>query len=204
RRGDLKRSDQPIVSEAQGDRRDLPRAQARWTHLNHGHRQREAALAIDRQRPQAVGQLNRRRSPGRRDVQAARGVRLHEGALGGRSELPLPEARHPELGRGLWREGRAVHGHTPERVGRMGNQEHWEAVYGAKAPQDLSWYRPHLDRSLKFIDQARLSPDAAIIDVGGGVSTLVEDLLACGYWNITLLDLSEAAIAHTRTRLGSN
>src|SRR5262249_17980776 len=108
------------------------------------------------------------------------------------------------LGRSLWREGRAVHGHAPECVGRMGDREHWEAVYGAKAPQDLSWYRPHLDRSLKFIDQARLSPDAAIIDVGGGASTLVDDLLARGDWNITVLDLSEAAIARTRTGLGSN
>ena len=62
----------------------------------------------------------------------------------------------------------------------MGSQEHWEAIYGKKGPQDVSWYRPHLDRSLLFIDQAALSPDAAIIDVGRGASTLVDDLLARG------------------------
>ncbi len=86
----------------------------------------------------------------------------------------------------------------------MSGHDHWESVYGAKAPQDLSWYRPHLDRSLKFIDQARLSPDAAIIDVGGGASTLVDDLLARGYRNVTVLDLSEAAITYARTRLGNS
>ena len=84
----------------------------------------------------------------------------------------------------------------------MAEQEHWEAVYGAKGPQDVSWYRPHLDRSLKFIDQAHLAPDASIIDVGGGASTLVDDLLARDFRNITVLDLSEAAITQARTRLG--
>lgn len=86
----------------------------------------------------------------------------------------------------------------------MDGQEHWEAIYGAKGPQDVSWYRPHLDRSLKFIDEARLSPDAAIIDVGGGASTLVDDLLVRGYDDVTVLDLSEAAITQAKARLGSN
>lgn len=85
----------------------------------------------------------------------------------------------------------------------MGGHDHWEAIYGAKASQDVSWYRPHLDRSLKFINQAGLSPDAAIIDVGGGASTLVDDLLARGYCNVTVLDLSETAITQARTRLGT-
>ena len=86
----------------------------------------------------------------------------------------------------------------------MGGHDHCEAIYGAKGPQGVSWYRPHLDRSLKFIDQARLSPDAAIIDVGGGASTLVDDLLARGYFDVTVLDLSEAAIAQARARLGTS
>ena len=46
-----------------------------------------------------------------------------------------------------------------------------------KAPEQVSWYRPHLERSLEFIEGAGLEPDAAIIDVGGGASTLVDDLL---------------------------
>ena len=85
----------------------------------------------------------------------------------------------------------------------MGGHDHWEAIYGAKGSQGVSWYSPHLDRSLRFIDQARMSPDAAIIDVGGGASTLVDDLLARGYCNVTVLDLSEAAITEARTRLGT-
>ena len=84
----------------------------------------------------------------------------------------------------------------------MAGQEHWEAIYGTKGPQDVSWYRPHLDRSLKFIDQAGLTFDSAIIDVGGGASTLVDDLLARGYRAVTVLDLSEAAIAQAQARLG--
>jgi SAM-dependent methyltransferase len=85
----------------------------------------------------------------------------------------------------------------------MKGHDHWEAIYGAKAPHDVSWYRPHLDRSLKFIDQAGLSPDAEIIDVGAGASTLADDLLERGYRKVTVLDLSEAAIAHARSRLGN-
>lgn len=84
----------------------------------------------------------------------------------------------------------------------MGTQEHWEAIYGKKGPQDVSWYRPHLDRSLQFIDRAALPRDAAIIDVGGGASTLVDDLLTRGYRNVTVLDLSKEAIAQAKSRLG--
>lgn len=40
-----------------------------------------------------------------------------------------------------------------------------------------------------------------IIDVGGGESTLVDDLLARGYLNITILDISQTAIDVTRKRL---
>jgi SAM-dependent methyltransferase len=86
----------------------------------------------------------------------------------------------------------------------MAEQEHWEAIYGAKGPKDVSWYQPHLDRSLTFIDQAKLAPDAPVIDVGGGASTLVDDLLARGYRDITVLDLSAAAIAQAQARLGEH
>jgi beta-lactamase superfamily II metal-dependent hydrolase len=56
-------------------------------------------------------------------------------------------------------------------------QEHWERVYGAKTPDQLSWFRPHLETSLAMIEQATKGNLAAtIIDVGGGASTLVDDL----------------------------
>ena len=72
----------------------------------------------------------------------------------------------------------------------MRAREHWEAVYGSKDPSQVSWYRPHLEHSLRFIEEAGLDRDAAIIDVGGGASTLVDDLVARGYRNVSVLDVS--------------
>ena len=83
------------------------------------------------------------------------------------------------------------------------DQQHWDSVYRAKTPERVSWYRPHLDRSLAFIESANLRPDAAIIDVGGGASTLVDDLLDRGFTHVTVLDLSAAAIEMARARLGA-
>jgi SAM-dependent methyltransferase len=79
---------------------------------------------------------------------------------------------------------------------------HWEKVYRTKAPDAVSWYRPHLDRSLAFIESVSPDRTASIIDVGGGESTLVDDLLARGYHNLTILDVSQTALAVTRARLG--
>lgn len=79
---------------------------------------------------------------------------------------------------------------------------HWERIYGSKAPDQLSWYRPHLERSLSLIERAVGTRSAAIIDVGGGESTLVDDLLARGYQNLTVLDISQTAIDVTQDRLG--
>jgi SAM-dependent methyltransferase len=79
---------------------------------------------------------------------------------------------------------------------------HWEDVYKRKSAETVSWYRPHLDRSLAWIDAAQLRPDDPIIDVGGGASTLVDDLLERGYRAVTVLDVSETALAQARARLG--
>jgi hypothetical protein len=57
----------------------------------------------------------------------------------------------------------------------MDAEKHWQSVYGDKGPNDVSWYRPHLDRSLHFIDEACLNGSAQILDVGGGASTFVDD-----------------------------
>jgi SAM-dependent methyltransferase len=84
----------------------------------------------------------------------------------------------------------------------MDDKEHWEDVYGQKAPDEVSWYRPHLERSLRFIEEARIPKDAAIIDVGGGTSTLVDDLLDRGYSKLTVLDISKKAIISAKDRLG--
>ena len=81
-------------------------------------------------------------------------------------------------------------------------QKHWDAVYAAKAADRVSWYRPHLDRSLRFLDVARIERTAAIIDVGGGASTFVDDLVHRGYSNVTVLDLSQTALDIAAARLG--
>jgi 2-polyprenyl-3-methyl-5-hydroxy-6-metoxy-1,4-benzoquinol methylase len=85
---------------------------------------------------------------------------------------------------------------------RSMSREHWERIYQRKGSDEVSWYQPHLDRSLRFIAEASLPATASIIDVGGGSSTLVDDLLDQGYRNITVLDLSPSAIAEAQRRLG--
>ena len=84
----------------------------------------------------------------------------------------------------------------------MDTQTHWDKIYTQKAPDQVSWYRPHLEASLALIEQAGAGPSASIIDVGAGESTLVDDLLARGYSNLSVLDISQAAIAASRKRLG--
>lgn len=82
-------------------------------------------------------------------------------------------------------------------------QEHWERVYGAKTPDQLSWFRPHLETSLAMIEQATKGNLAAtIIDVGGGASTLVDDLLNRGFSAITVVDISQQALDLASKRLG--
>jgi SAM-dependent methyltransferase len=85
----------------------------------------------------------------------------------------------------------------------QGDRKHWDTVYATKAPNGVSWFRPHLDRSLSFLEAANLDRAAGIIDVGGGASTFVDDVLDRGYSNVTVLDLSEAALDVTRARLGA-
>jgi len=84
----------------------------------------------------------------------------------------------------------------------LGTREHWEHVYGSKAPQELSWFCPHLDTSIGLIERAASDRAAAIIDVGGGASTLVDDLLDRGYRNVTVLDISQPALEVAKKRLG--
>lgn len=86
----------------------------------------------------------------------------------------------------------------------MQNKEHWEHVYSTKAPDGVSWFQPHADMSMALIHASGLSHGASIIDIGGGASTLVDDLLHDGYTDISVLDLSAAALAESRQRLGQH
>lgn len=86
----------------------------------------------------------------------------------------------------------------------MDTRQHWEGVYQRKRPTEVSWYRPHLDLSLELIAQVAPNRDANVLDVGGGESTLVDDLLVRGYRNVTVLDVSATALEVTRARLGTS
>ncbi|QKT03727.1 class I SAM-dependent methyltransferase [Ectothiorhodospiraceae bacterium 2226] len=84
----------------------------------------------------------------------------------------------------------------------MSNKQHWEQTYTERTPDDLGWYTPHLAQSLAWIEALGLPPETPIIDIGGGASTLVDDLLAAGHQDLTVLDLSAQALAVAQARLG--
>lgn len=85
----------------------------------------------------------------------------------------------------------------------MEPKNHWEQVYTTKATTEVSWFQEHAELSFKLIEDAGIPHDAKIIDVGGGASTLVDDLLANGYQDISVLDISGAALAAAKVRLGT-
>ena len=76
----------------------------------------------------------------------------------------------------------------------IGMKEHWERIYQEKESQALSWYQEKPETSLRLIAVATLDMNAGIIDVGAGDSTLVDNLFALGFTNITALDVSSMAI----------
>ena len=86
----------------------------------------------------------------------------------------------------------------------MKSKEHWDNVYATKPTSAVSWFQVHADQSLRLIKDTGVPLSAAIIDVGGGASTLVDDLLCNGYSNLTVLDLSAAALSAAKARLGAS
>ena len=82
-------------------------------------------------------------------------------------------------------------------------KSHWENVYLSRRPDELSWHVPHLEYSLTLITKIATEKSASIIDVGGGESTLVDDLLTLGYDALTVLDISDAGLALSQKRLGA-
>jgi SAM-dependent methyltransferase len=85
----------------------------------------------------------------------------------------------------------------------MKQKEHWERVYATKPTDAVSWFQEHPEHSLRLIRGTGVPLSASIIDVGGGASTLVDDLLRSGYSNLTVLDLSAIALAAAQARLGA-
>jgi len=79
---------------------------------------------------------------------------------------------------------------------------HWEKVYKTKAPDTVSWYLPHLKTSLALIERVGAGLSSSIIDVGGGKSTLADDLVSRGYQNVTVLDISQTAVNVSKQCMG--
>src|ERR1019366_7752488 len=76
------------------------------------------------------------------------------------------------------------------------DRAHWEGSYAQRAPDQVSWYEPLPERSLELIQATGLGHDASILDVGGGASSLAAELLAMGYTDLTVADISPTALAH--------
>lgn len=85
----------------------------------------------------------------------------------------------------------------------MTTKDHWEKIYTAKQPDQVSWYQAQPQVSLSLIRLTGVALDAPIIDVGGGASTLVDFLLDTGYSQVTVFDIAAAALETARARLGS-
>jgi SAM-dependent methyltransferase len=118
------------------------------------------------------------------------------------ARLPSPLASSADIGQ--WeRKSQAIFQFEGTQVS-MNTQEHWDQIYRTKAPDQVSWYSPHLSASLELVERASVSRAASIIDIGGGESTLVDDLLTRGYQDITVLDVSQTAIDANKERLGKN
>lgn len=86
----------------------------------------------------------------------------------------------------------------------MSEKNHWETVYTNKQPHEVSWTQDVPKRSLDFISSFGIDKSAPIIDIGGGDSNLVDFLLKDGYTNLTVLDISEAALERAKGRLGQH
>ncbi len=81
-------------------------------------------------------------------------------------------------------------------------KQHWDNVYQNKAFENVSWFQPIPETSIRFFEEMKLPKTAQIIDVGAGESHFVDYLLAKGYKNLTLVDISEKALDKTQKRLG--
>ena len=84
----------------------------------------------------------------------------------------------------------------------MPSKDHWERIYSTKPSTRVSWYQEHARQSLRLIHDTGIPRSASIIDVGGGASTLVDDLVQEGYESVTVLDLSATALDTAKARLG--
>jgi 2-polyprenyl-3-methyl-5-hydroxy-6-metoxy-1,4-benzoquinol methylase len=85
----------------------------------------------------------------------------------------------------------------------MNVKTHWEHIYERKTPTQVSWYQEHAQYSLQYVRNTGIQKTDPIIDVGGGASTLVDDLIADGFQHISILDISGSALQYAQQRLGA-
>jgi len=89
-------------------------------------------------------------------------------------------------------------------IERESRQTHWENVYTSKGESEVSWFQETPGLSLELIHLIGTTRGSSIIDIGGGASRLVDNLVSQGYEDVTVLDLSRAAIATAKARIGDN
>jgi ubiquinone/menaquinone biosynthesis C-methylase UbiE len=83
----------------------------------------------------------------------------------------------------------------------MSDKKHWDTIYETRQARQVSWFQEHAALSLQFIRNTGVTADAHILDVGGGASVLVDDLLNAGYRNLSVLDISATALHAAQARL---
>ena len=81
---------------------------------------------------------------------------------------------------------------------------HWEDAYEGSEPDTVSWYQPEPVVSLELVDVLGVAPESSVLDVGGGASVLLDRLLARGFTDLTVLDISDAALRASRQRVGND
>ncbi len=85
----------------------------------------------------------------------------------------------------------------------MNERSHWDRVYSTRSAQEVSWFQPHAQQSLSLIERIADKKASRVIDVGGGASTLVDDLLQLRQFDVSVLDIASAGLEVARRRLGS-
>jgi len=88
-------------------------------------------------------------------------------------------------------------------VNEVNRQEHWEKIHTTKGESEVSWFQENPAPSLELMTLAGTTPRSAVVDIGGGASRFVDALVEMGFQAVTVLDLSAAALAAAKTRLGS-
>ncbi|MDG2407181.1 MAG: class I SAM-dependent methyltransferase [Paracoccaceae bacterium] len=80
---------------------------------------------------------------------------------------------------------------------------HWDNVWQTKPAESTSWYQANSSRSLGYIDRVKLDKSMPVIDIGSGASRLIDGFLDLEFTDITALDISASAFAHSKKRLGA-